>query len=77
MAGRPHQKKMAQVERAKKLEAKVFINLSWARLRVRVFSQIFTHRLKRTLRWPKMQCQDVKVLTIPWNQLMMEIFGVR
>ena len=77
LAGRPHQKKMAQVERAKKLEAKVFIKSSWARLRVRVFSQIFTHRLKRTLRWPKMQCQDVKVLTIPWNQLMMEIFGVR
>ena len=37
MAGRPHQKKMAQVERAKKLEAKVFIKSSWARLRVRVF----------------------------------------
>ena len=28
---------MAQVERAKKLEAKVFIKSSWARLRVRVF----------------------------------------
>ena len=38
---------------------------------------INTHRLKRTLRWPKMQCQDVKALIIPWNQLMMEIFGVR
>ena len=32
---------MAQVERAKKLEAKVFINLSWARLRVRVFTNIY------------------------------------
>ena len=42
MAGRPHQKKMAQVERAKKLEAKVFTNLSWARLRgVCFFTNIY------------------------------------
>ena len=34
---------MAQVERAKKLEEKVLLNLSWARLRVHIFSQIF-HR---------------------------------
>ena len=40
MAGRPHQKKMAQVERAKKLEAKVFINLSWAASLTNIYPQI-------------------------------------